>query len=255
MKNHFIIGYAGNKRQECDDIYSLCKFEGITTIVEPFCGSCAFSYYLSVKHPKKFKYILIDNSKHLIKLLNIMKDKNQYDELRQKVNEIIPSIKDSKTEYLKFINNKTFEGWMIANKYYTIRSGLFPINGARSWKPLEETYPIFDFLRNEDVEIIEGNGKEYIEKFKDDTDKLIFLDPPYLQTCNDFYEDKDCNIYEYLYLNNPINFKAYFVFALENIWINKLLFKDLLDKNNHIIKDKQYQTSKKKTSHFYFTNK
>ena len=78
MKNHFLISYAGNKRNECENIFNYCKFllnnNEIDTIVEPFCGSQAFSYYISTLYPKKFKYILNDNDIFLKELYEIFKD-------------------------------------------------------------------------------------------------------------------------------------------------------------------------------------
>ena len=55
-KNHFFMGYAGNKRNEVGTIYDSIKdkLTDIEYIVEPFCGTSAFSYYMSLKHPKKF---------------------------------------------------------------------------------------------------------------------------------------------------------------------------------------------------------
>ena len=68
-QNHFIFGYAGNKRGEVEVIQNYLEqnynFEKIKTIVEPFCGTSAYSYYLSTLYPKKFKYILNDNNKLL----------------------------------------------------------------------------------------------------------------------------------------------------------------------------------------------
>lgn len=79
MKNHFITPYSGNKRNEAENIYNTTKdiynYEDIETIIEPFCGSCAYSYYLSLKHPNKYKYILNDNDNNLIKILK--KNKNR----------------------------------------------------------------------------------------------------------------------------------------------------------------------------------
>ena len=69
MKNHFLLPYSGNKRNEVENIYNttkdIYKYEDIKTIVEPFCGSCAYSYYISTLYPKKYKYILNDNDKFL----------------------------------------------------------------------------------------------------------------------------------------------------------------------------------------------
>ena len=82
MKNHFLISYFGNKRQEVKIIYEELKFndDNINTyyIVEPFCGSSAMSYYIWLNNRDKtnFKYILNDNNKFIIDLYNIAKDEN-----------------------------------------------------------------------------------------------------------------------------------------------------------------------------------
>ena len=72
------MAYAGNKRNEVEGLYNEIKdqLNDIETIIEPFCGSSVFSYYLSLKHPKNFKYILNDNNKKLIKIYKIMKDED-----------------------------------------------------------------------------------------------------------------------------------------------------------------------------------
>ena len=45
-QNHFVIGYAGNKRKEVEVIYNMIesKINENSIIVEPFCGTSAFSY-------------------------------------------------------------------------------------------------------------------------------------------------------------------------------------------------------------------
>lgn len=254
MKNHFITSYAGNKREECKDIYTLCNFDNITTIVEPFCGSSAFSYYVSLNHPKKFKYILNDNNKHLIELYKILKDETLYNNFKLEVEKKVEIVKSSKDEYLKCVNSGTFIGWFIGQKYYNMRPALYPANKKR-WNKLNDLYPIINFLRNEDVEFCNMDGKDIFEKYMNDTDKLIFLDPPYVATCNDFYEASNCNIYEFIFNNNPINLKSNIIFALENSWIIKLLLKELIDKCNVLLKDKIYQNTHKNTTHIYLTNK
>ena len=64
MKNHFLLPYPGNKRNEVEGLYNeiINKLDDITTIIEPFYGSSAFSYYILTKHPKRFQYILNDNT-------------------------------------------------------------------------------------------------------------------------------------------------------------------------------------------------
>ena len=53
MKNHFFFSYAGNKREEVEHIYNKLDLENIETIVEPFCGSCAVSYYIWTQNKDK----------------------------------------------------------------------------------------------------------------------------------------------------------------------------------------------------------
>ena len=77
--NHFFIPYAGNKRRESDDIYKIVEpnLKNIKIIIEPFCGTSAFSYFMSCKYPKRFKYILNDFNVNLIKLYQILKNEEE----------------------------------------------------------------------------------------------------------------------------------------------------------------------------------
>ena len=67
MKNHFYMGYAGNKRNEIPFIYDYLNFDNITTIIEPYAGTCSISYYISTKK-SGLKYILNDNNKYLLEM-------------------------------------------------------------------------------------------------------------------------------------------------------------------------------------------
>ena len=49
MKTHFYITYPGNKRKEMKGLYPYLDFTNINTIVEPFAGTCAISYYISTQ--------------------------------------------------------------------------------------------------------------------------------------------------------------------------------------------------------------
>lgn len=71
MKNHFLFSYSENKREKVKTIYDNLNFTNIDTIIEPFAGTSALSYYISTKHPKRFKYILNDQNNLLIDLYNI----------------------------------------------------------------------------------------------------------------------------------------------------------------------------------------
>ena len=71
---HFYISYFGNKRKEMPIIYNNLNFDNIDTIIEPFVGSYAISYYTAYINPGKYKYILNDNNPYLRELYEIIID-------------------------------------------------------------------------------------------------------------------------------------------------------------------------------------
>ena len=265
MKNHFFIAYFGNKRSEVEEIYKNINLDGIENIIEPFCGTCAFSYYLSTLHPKKFKYILNDANKYIIELLNIAKDKVKLKKLSDDINDIVfkNNVFIDKETYNKKVKEQNLVSYMIANKFYKISACLCPDDEGRFKTKLNlEDIPIVKFLREEDVEISQGQGIEIIEEFKNFDDCLIFLDPPYMMTQNSFYNEeiqqnntnrKYLNVYEYLYHNNIKNFNCKIYLVLEDMWIIRLLFNQF--KDTFIQYNKKYQTTKRDTFHLLIKNK
>ena len=254
MKNHFLIPYAGNKRNECEDLYNEFKdkLEKISTIIEPFCGTSSFSYYISLKHPKKFKYVLNDNNKFLIELYETAKDEKKLEKLINLLNSKIKEL--DKEKYNMIVKEKTFLSWIIINKIYLINPGRCPnFDGVRknitSFDYLKDC-PIINFLKTEDITFYYIDGIEIVDKYKNDECNFIFLDPPYLISCNDFYADAKINVYEYLYENQINNMKALIILCLESNWIIKLLF------NNQVKKEysKKYEISKKHTTHLIISN-
>lgn len=252
MKNHFYISYIGNKRQEVEKIVENINFDGITTIVEPFCGSCAVSYYISTLYPNRFKYILNDIDDKLIELLNIHKDEDKMTEIIEEFEEFKKDItKEKYKEYVK----KGFKGWLFGNKYYAIRPYLYPATDLKRLNTKMEfkDKPIYKFLINEDVEIYNKDAIEIIEQY-DKEDCLIFLDPPYLNSCNCMYKNGEGTVYFYLYEKELKNFKANIYIAHEYNLLFKLLFKDYI--NEDMIYDKKYQMAdKKKTQHILIDNR
>lgn len=251
--NHFIIPYAGNKRLECKAIYELIKdnLNDIEYIIEPFCGTSAFSYYLSTLHPKKFKYMLNDNNSYLIELYNIFKDENKTNNLITKLNTYLPI--DSKEKYDKICKQKDLDGYVISNKIYSIRAGLYP-QGKKISEDIFNNMkkaPIVDFLRNEDIIITNNDYNELIEKYKDNSKALIFLDPPYLFTNNTWYSNPSVKIYEWLCTEELNKFKSLITVCIENNFFIKHIFK----KYKQITYNKMYQPKKKKTEHIFILNK
>ena len=254
-KNHFIFSYAGNKRKEVEKIQNYLKekinFDKIKKIVEPFCGSSSYSYYLSCLYPKKFKYILNDNNQLLIEIYNILKNDNLTNKLINEMNELMVGM--NKEKYDKFIkdNKENYKGYLLMNYIFNIHPGLYKSSGKFKSFDNIRNYPIIKFLRNEDIEFYNIDGIEIFEKYKNDKSSIIFLDPPYLDCFNDFYKNPNLNIYEYFSNNDIGKMKSYIFLVLEKNWIISLLFKN----NNKFEYDKIYQTTKKHTTHIIITNK
>jgi len=272
MKNHFFFPYVGNKRQEVEHIYENINFKNIDTIVEPFCGSCAVSYYIWTQNrTKNYKYILNDLNSNLIDFLKSIKD-NKYKEIENEVNkkreEILlyeDDMIEAKKIYVEYIKQKDVKGYVLANKCYSMRAGIFPlIDFKRCFNDKIwdfKTSPIYDFLKNADIELYNEDGNKIIEKY-DNKKTFIFLDPPYIASCNNFYStdtnDNTSNIYEMLSSKGLKNFKSKILICHENNWLFKLIFKDYLDGETEY--KKQYETllhrgkPKKQTTHIIVKN-
>lgn len=259
MKNHFFTAYSGNKREEVKKIYNnIDDINKYHTIIEPFCGTSAFSYYVwTLNKDKNIKYILNDNNIKLIELYKLCKNEEKWTKLNEDLKDLYNSI-DTKEKYDKIakeqlsVKNKNSKynivEYLFINKCYTIRPGMYYQNKKININLLQ--YPIIEFLRTANIEIICDDALNVYKTYKDDDKALIFLDPPYLNSHNEFYYEKNINIYEYLHNNNINKENSKIILCLEKNWIIELLFKD----NKFIEYDKLYQMNKKKTKHIIIIN-
>jgi site-specific DNA-adenine methylase len=245
--NHFYISWPGNKRAEFKHIEKYVIDTGIEVICEPFCGTAAFSYYMSKKYPKKFKYILNDTDQYLIELYKICKDIDKRNKKSAELKTIIEGIKN-KTDYLSLTG---FNRWYIHHKSYCIRPGLYPKDKKINNNIDLSGVAMSSFLDSENVELRLADGVQLISEFKNDDKVFMFIDPPYLNTYNDFYMDKSgLNVYEWFFKNNINSFRCKTMLVLENNWIINFLF----GANVKARYGKKYQTSKKNTEHLIITN-
>lgn len=253
MKNHFLIPYFGNKRQEVKNIYEIIKdhIKDINIICEPFCGTSALSYYISTLHPKKYKYVLNDNNKYLIELYKNANNDISLNNIVDDLKNIYDKIK-SKEDYNKLSKNDCFINWLYLNIIFNIRPGLYPTSKLIKKERFDNllTSPIIKFLRNEDIIILNDDWFNVYNLYKDNK-TFIFFDPPYINCNNDYYIDPTLNIYEYFSNNDIKNIDTIICFCLEKNWIIKLLFK------NYIVYEynKTYETTQKKTEHLIIINK
>lgn len=275
MKNHFFFSYVGNKREEVEHIYNLLDLENIDTIVEPFCGSCAMSYYIWTQNKdKNYKYILNDLDNNLIELLKLVRS-GEYKEIEDDVNkkrEEILGYEDDMIEakkiYLNYIksskglNNGDIRGYIFSHKYFKMRSGIFPLNSFKSTfknKLDIYNYPIYDFLTNANIEIHSVDANKIIDDYNNDK-TFIFLDPPYIASCNNFYSidtvENIGNIYEKLISYGLKNYKCKMLICHENNWLFKILFKEYVENEKEYKKTYQnmMRGNKKNTFHICVKN-
>lgn len=252
MKNHFFFPYFGNKRQMVELFYNNIDLSNYKTIIEPFAGSAAISYYISLQNPGKFEYIINDNNKYLIELYKIAKNKKKLKNLENKINNLLFD-KDnnfiSKQEYNKINKENNIEAYIISNKYFNIVPGLYP-PGKQNKLNIEDI-PIINFIRNEKIKFYNMDALDIFNKYHNDKEALIILDPPYLITNNSFYMNPQFKIYEYFYKNIDATYNAGLALLLEYNWIMDMLFKNF----NKLSYDKIYQTSKKNTKETIFYNR
>jgi hypothetical protein len=219
-KNHFIFPYEGNKRNEIKEINQVINNYDVEYIVEPYCGSCAFSYFLSIKYPKKYKYILNDNNDNLINLLKLLSNNNDLEEFEKKINDICGDPNFNKEIYNKLDG---LEGYYIKCKIMCIRAGLFPLKYKYKYINIKDCNFI-KFLLNENILLLNKDGLEIYQEYKN-KDSIIFLDPPYLLSDNSLYKNPALKIYEYLYNNKIIKEKATIIISGEYNFLIKILFK------------------------------
>lgn len=250
MKNHFITPYAGNKRDEVEIIYNNVKDELINKkfIIEPFCGSSAISVYISIQCPGKYTYILNDNNKYLISLYEMMRSDITINFFNCMVELVLLNISKGETwkERKKIYTNPGYTNCIteyIKLKYYMLRPGLYPIE-VEEVKRLRLRIigkePIIKFMQNEKVILMSCDAVDVIIKYNNEQECALFLDPPYLMACNDFYSNSSVFIYEYLIKTHVCKKNIYLI--LEYNWMIKLLFANF----KYILYDKQYNGLKKK---------
>ena len=236
--NHFVFAYSGNKRKEMIEINKDIELGNIETIIEPFCGSGAFSFYTARDSSKKYKYILNDANKNLIELFEICKEPYKLKEFERIVNEMAEGLDKEKYNMIK--KKGDVFGYYIANKINKRVVGLFPNDYKYKYIDIHKC-PFVDFIRTEQVSISSVNGTVLLEKYKNDKTAFIFCDPPYLMSCNGFYDKSgdniDDNIYEYASHNNLNEYKCKILFCLESNWVVDLVFSKC--KNKRIF-DKKY---------------
>ena len=256
QKNHFFFGYTGNKKDEVDEIINNIKFTDIENIVETFCGSSAISFHIWMKYGDKFNYYLNDNSIKIIEIYNLFINHN-LDHINDEIKKIIDKI-DNKNDWINYYKNgdNTIYKNLFFHKYSARgRLGFYPLGRGdlknKQIKPTQLQELFIKFIQAPYVYITCDDWYNIFNIHKNNENSIIILDPPYMDSNNDFYLEKTINVYEYFYNNKIETFKSHIYLILEDMWIIRMLFN-----NNKFLTsyNKKYEISKKKTKHTIIYN-
>jgi len=241
----FYFSYSGNKRNEMQYIKKYVNLNNYDTIVEPFGGSCAFSrFFYDIDKTKK--YIISDIDKNIIYFCNNFhkdSDKIINDSLNY-MNEI-NNCNDFK-KYIKNIDYSDLSKFLIYRTWFNLRPGLYSEQKPKYLSLMKNKIKLNDFFINN--EYLERDYKEQLNLFKHDEKTLIFLDPPYILSCNALYDNPSID-WEFLY-DWVRSCSCKFILVVNDNIFMRLLFKEYLKESN----DKIYEGSKKKVSHNIYTN-
>lgn len=241
MKNHFIMPYYGNKREEVIKLYSVIDITKYDIVIEPYCGSSAFSYYIWTQNKDKdITYVLNDNNVQLIELYKLCQDEKAWKKFSDDIIELNKNI-DCKQKYIEHVKaaKTNLLSYLYINKVYNIRPGLYNEEKPRTVNILSS--PVLEFLRTAKIVISHDEGLECYKKYCKNPKALLFLDPPYLMSENSWYKNPSLEIYEYLHYNDIDLEPSKIILCLNNCWIMDILFKN----KKKITYDKIYQTTKK----------
>jgi len=260
-KSDFYIGYWGNKRTEIKYIEHLLNDIKYNKIIEPFGGTCSISRYIynNIDINKEKEYYISDVNKDLTFFCNNF---YKYDDII--INKCIENINlfDTKTKYNEYVNNKVFNDdidrlvyYLFINKHKYIRPGLYPSTRKITLKNYKtDMINTNNFFKN--IYYHNQSYKIFFDNFKDDENALIFLDPPYIQTSNAFYDYYDNHNDSYDIYKNIINLfkncKCKIIYIVPYDPLLHLLF----DEYTYMIYDKKYCSNplyKKKLQHVVYT--
>jgi site-specific DNA-adenine methylase len=247
---HFYFSYFGNKRSEIKHLSF--DYKAFDTIVEPFCGSCAFSFHLFNELGLKDKrYIMADNDKMLIDFLNDVKlhgSKKYFDF----VNAILVKPDFDKEMHNSLVANKDKDLLHRFNfrKAYNFQLGLFPSRNVN--KPFIRTkqHQLFDEFAKH-CEFVHQDFEQTMSGYADKPECLIFLDPPYLNSCNLTYSVHEAdNTHYYVRILSFLEGQAKMVMILNSNAMMEFVFGKYIKSSF----DKTYKTTHKKVKHLVIAN-
>lgn len=256
MSGLFYWSYPGNKRTEVKHIAPIILDMAVKTVVEPFGGTCAVSRAMADTHAvyvsdydpglTTFCNLFHTDAENICQRANDYLKREWTRELyiaeQQRLGGIVPT------------RDNIHEFFALKRYRQSIAPGRPPMRGGVIFMPANIMPKKYEALN----EFYRGNtyhNEPYtvaFDKFRDDPTACIFLDPPYVSTCNDSYykDESPQDMWEDIIDLFEHSRCGVLLAVKEDIWM-KIAFK-----NWQVQKyDKTYQISKKTVSHVLYAKR
>lgn len=242
--------YEGNKDREIKFFKNIVEkiLNDDSIIVEPFGGSFSLIRHIFKDYGDKYKYAVNDINKKIIDIYKLLQKKKTNKSLIKQIKKLEEEI--TTPEQMKQLKKcDKLSSFLFGNSKYCIRPFIYPTK-----QKVRIKYERFEnFLQLKNVKFDNKDFIEYLKKYENNENAIIFLDPPYFLSNNDEYICKLTDNY-FRYIQILKDKKATFIIIvnshiLTNIFMETVgLFK--IDEY-----DVLYMRSQKKTKHIIFSNK
>eukprot|EP01095_Lingulamoeba_sp_RSL-Kostka_P007445 TRINITY_DN2374_c0_g1_i14.p1 TRINITY_DN2374_c0_g1~~TRINITY_DN2374_c0_g1_i14.p1 ORF type:complete len:252 (-),score=22.65 TRINITY_DN2374_c0_g1_i14:156-911(-) len=250
--SYFYFAYLGNKRNEADIILSYVDMKKYDTIVEPLCGSFALSIYCYDTLKLDYNYVLNDIDPNLCDFLKDVKinGSDKYFKFCQK--NLVGLTKKKFNNIIKK-REENLLNWFFYRKVFGIGCGRFPNQKLRALK-LKKHFVTDKFLNRKNTIIYNKDYTDILNMYKDKPNVLIYLDPPYVNSYNARYRNKNNGTDETYYLVEIKKFmekaKCKVLLSINSNELIKYFFKEF----NIQEYDKKYSHSKGIVKHLLISN-
>jgi site-specific DNA-adenine methylase len=253
MRNQFFITYNGNKYEESKKHLKYTDYDAFNHIIEPYGGSYGFSRFLFeqdvlTKRQKKRKFTIYDNNEDLINFYNKLKNMNveQFQTFINGYNDIMNNdeYKLEGNHTKKLLNTKIIMSNM--NKHHEYKTMLnFNTTCGRFNSIIKKNCGLY-YNMLQYCEFIHGDVRDII--FEDKNKTLIYLDPPYILSCNTQYADPGIDHSEFIHNLMMSKKKTKVMFVHSYHYLLSIVFKKY-KKNTY---EKRYNNTKRIVTHDVF---
>lgn len=258
----FYFPYVGGKSRELPAVMKYIDMSKIESVVEPFCGSCVFSTSISKSAPA-LNFHVNDIDEQLTSFLQDVKQ-NGSQKYIDFCHENWEQGKTTRDQYNTVANRDDAFGWFYRNKIYQLRRGFFPNNRKVG---VDGDYKHLDnFFMSPNVRITNDGYESVINNHREDENCVIFLDPPYFLSDNEFYKQNGRGFGgDYLsneeFVDPTANFcfirdvmktaKAQILMVINECELLKDYYRDFFKESYPIT----YQMTRKKSRHMILSNR